>query len=81
MQQVKRELTNSIPTALANFDEMPASAYIRLPVMLALYGISAATLWRNCKRLKIPQPVKLSERVTAWNVGAIKADLAAKAAA
>jgi predicted DNA-binding transcriptional regulator AlpA len=76
--QTKLELPKNIPTALINFDSMPNSAYIRLPVIKALYGISSATIWRNVKNGTIPQPSKLSERCTAWNVGAIRADLAAK---
>lgn len=76
-----QQLTKAIPEALANFDAMPDSAYIRLPVMRGLYGVSSASIWRFAKSGKIPPSVKLSERCTAWSVGAIKADLAAKAVA
>ncbi|MDO9151677.1 MAG: AlpA family phage regulatory protein [Methylotenera sp.] len=79
MQQLKNELTQNIPPALINFDSMPDSAYIRLPVIKALYGVSSATIWRNVKNGAIPKPSKLSERCTAWNVGQVRADLAAKA--
>lgn len=78
MQQLKKELTATLPQALSNFDHMPDSAYIRLPVVCALYGISKATAWRNCSKGLMPAPIKLSERCTAWNVGLIRADLAAK---
>jgi predicted DNA-binding transcriptional regulator AlpA len=81
MQQSKAELSQSIPTALVNFDAMPDSAYIRLPVLKALYGVSNATIWRGVKNLTIPKPVKLTERCTAWNVGMVRAALAAKAGA
>jgi predicted DNA-binding transcriptional regulator AlpA len=77
--QLKSELTQNIPSALVNFDSMPDSAYVRLPVIKALYGISGASVWRFCRNGKIPAPVKLSERCTAWNVGQIRANLAAKA--
>ena len=79
MQQLNSELTQAIPDALANFDKLPDSAYIRLPVMKGLYGVSAASIWRGCKNLTIPSPVKLTERCTAWNVGQVRAALAAKA--
>lgn len=69
----------AIPQALANFDQLPDSAYIRLPVMKGLYGVSAASIWRGVKNATIPKPAKLSERCTAWNVGQIRAALAAKA--
>jgi predicted DNA-binding transcriptional regulator AlpA len=70
-----------IPEALANFDKLPDCAYIRLPVMIGLFGISSASIWRGVKNQSIPKPVKLTERTTAWNVGLIRADLAAKAVA
>lgn len=76
--QLKPQYQKSIPAALSNFDVMPDSAYIRLPVMQALYGISTATIWRNVKNGTIPKPSKLSTRCTAWNVGAVRADLARK---
>ena len=81
MQQLKTELTKAIPTALSQFDQMPNSAYIRLPVIMSLYGVSAATIWRGVKNSTIPKPAKLSERCTAWNVGLVRAALAAKAVA
>lgn len=68
-----------IPTALANFDQLPDSAYVRLPVMIGLFGVSAASIWRGVKNQSIPRPVKLTERTTAWNVGLIRAVLSAKA--
>ena len=79
MQQLKSELTQAIPDSLAQFDKLPDSAYIRLPVMKGLYGVSSASIWRGVKKLTIPKPSKLTERTTAWNVGLIRADLAAKA--
>ncbi len=79
MQQLKKELTQNLSPALANFDAMPNSAYIRLPVIKALYGVSSATIWRGVKIGTIPKPCKLSERCTAWNVGLVRAALAAKA--
>ena len=79
MQHLKKELTQSIPEALANFDQLPDSAYIRLPVMKGLYGVSATIIWRGVKNSTIPKPVKLTERTTAWSVKLVRAALAAKA--
>ena len=78
MQQLKSELAQNIPLALVNFDSMPDSAYIRLPVLKALYGVSSATIWRGVKNGTIPKPTKLTERTTAWNVRQVRAALAAK---
>lgn len=77
--QFKTDSIHTIPEALLNFDQTPDSAYIRLPIMMRLYGVSAATIWRGVRNGTIPKPVKLTQRTTAWNVGLVKAALAAKA--
>jgi len=74
-----KELNQAIPEALQNFDLTPNSAFIRLPIVMRLYGVSAATIWRGVKKGTIPKPSKLTERTTAWNVGLVRAALAAKA--
>jgi predicted DNA-binding transcriptional regulator AlpA len=68
---------SAIPDALRNFDSLPDSANVRLPVVAALYGCSPATIFRRVKSGHIPAPRKLSERVTAWNVGQLRQALAA----
>lgn len=60
----------------SNFDGLPATGFMRQPQVLAYFPFSSATLWRKCKDGKFPKPVKLSERVTAWRVGDIRAHLA-----
>lgn len=77
--QLKSQYIKEIPNALTNFDLLPDSAYIRLPVMKGLFGVSAASIWRGVKNGTIPKPIKLTERTTAWNVGLVRAALAAKA--
>lgn len=83
MTQLKTELakkeTKSIPEALANFDQLPNSQQVRLPVATALLGVSNATLWRMVKAKRI-NAYKLTERTTSFNVGELRALLAAKAA-
>ena len=79
MRQLKSDLTQAIPQALSQFEQLPNSSFIRLPVIKGLYGVSAATIWRGVKNGNIPKPVKLTERTTAWNVGLVRAALAAKA--
>ncbi|MHB8949177.1 MAG: helix-turn-helix transcriptional regulator [Rhodoferax sp.] len=41
---------------------------------------SAPTLWRKVKAGTFPKPVKLSERVTGFQVGAVRAWMAAQSA-
>lgn len=78
MRQLKSELPQSIREALKNFDQLPNSAFIRLPVVQRLYGISSASVWRGVKNGTIPEPKKLSARCTGWNVGLIRKALSVK---
>lgn len=80
MKQTKNEVNTNLKTALSNFSSMPDNAYVRLPVVRALYGVSTATVWRNSAKGLIPPAVRLSVRCTAWNVGMLREDLAAKGA-
>ena len=66
----------AIPHELKHFDELPNSALVRLPVVCGLFACSASAIWRNCKSGRVPQPVKLTDRVTAWRVGDLRAALA-----
>jgi len=68
---------NQVSAELANFDDLPDSANVRLPTVKQLYSVSAATVWRLSGKT-IPAPRKLSERVTAWNVGELRAALGVK---
>lgn len=69
--------TPAIPDSLRSFKEMPDAAHVRLPTVCGLNGFSPATLWRKVKAGTFPAPRKLSERVTAWNVGELRDHLAA----
>ncbi|MDR3453790.1 MAG: AlpA family phage regulatory protein [Rhodoferax sp.] len=76
MKTASPRSTAPIPDALKYFDSLPDSANVRQPVVEALFGCSAATVWRMAKRGALPAPRKLSERVTAWNVGDLRKVLA-----
>jgi prophage regulatory protein len=64
--------TPTIPSALAQFDALPDSAYVRLPVVAALHGVGPATVWRWVKAGRLPAPLKLGPNVTAWRVGSLR---------
>lgn len=76
-------MSHSIPS----FDALPNSAFAResqlvrspkrpdAPVPLPF---SAPTLWRKVKAGTFPKPHKLSERVTAWKVGDVRAWIASQ---
>ncbi len=67
-----------INSSLQNFDHLPDSAMVRLPIVAALYGCSKATIWRLVKNKRL-NTYKLSERCTTFNVGELKKFLASKA--
>ena len=69
----------AVPEALKNFDSLPDSANVRAPVVAALFGVSAATVWRKAKDGKLPAPRRISDRATVWNVGELRASLNATA--
>lgn len=62
----------SIPDALRNFQALPDAAFVRLPVVCALFSISPATTWRWVQKSLLPTPRRLSEAVTAWNVAQLR---------
>ena len=92
---LKTPIAPSIPAQKATinqsvFDALPASAFIResqlvqspkRPDTPAPLPFSAPTLWRMVKAGTFPKPIKLSERVTAWNVGTVRAWMTAQVAA
>lgn len=68
----QKEKPFAIPEALTNIDSRPDSGFVRQPVVQAYLGVSAATVWRLVKRGKL-KAYKLSERVTGFNVGELRA--------
>lgn len=77
-----------IAPTLALFDALPDNAWLREAQLvrsckkptsyLAPLPFSAPTLWRMVKAGKFPKPTKLSAGVTAWQVGQVRAWLAAQ---
>ena len=61
----------NLPASL--FDDLPDTGYVRQAQLIPhVVPFSSATLWRKCKAGEFPAPVKISERITAWNVGSIR---------
>ena len=58
----------------SNFDDLPDSALIRLKYLIGkgLNPGSPSTVWRQVKRGQFPAPIKISDNITAWNVGAVR---------
>ncbi|ENO3941156.1 AlpA family phage regulatory protein [Aeromonas veronii] len=57
---------------------LPAEGYVRAKVLAPMLGIAVVTLWRWAATGKFPKPIKLGERVTAWDVGHVRAYMAAQ---
>lgn len=53
--------------------KLPSQGYVRLPQILQVFPVSRSSWWAGVKDGRFPQPVKLSQRVTAWRVEDIKA--------
>lgn len=65
-----------IPIDYKHFDALPDAANVRQPTVEKLWACSPASVWRGVRSGRIPSPHKLGPRVTAWNVGELRAALA-----
>lgn len=52
--------------------ELPQTGFVRLPTVLAVFPVSKSTWWAGVKEGIFPQPVKLTQRTTAWRVEDIR---------
>ena len=64
---------------LQNFSYLPNESLVRLPILMALYGLSKASIYRFIKDGIIPAPIKLTSRTSVWIVGDIRKNLRSKA--
>jgi predicted DNA-binding transcriptional regulator AlpA len=63
--------------ALRQFDDLPASAYVKLPVVQILFGgVSGEEIRRRVLDGRIPKPTKLGSRNNIWQVGELREALA-----
>jgi prophage regulatory protein len=51
---------------------LPDAGFVRLPKVLDVYPVSRSTWWQGVKDGRFPQPVKISDRITAWRVSDIR---------
>lgn len=65
--------------ALKRWPYLPGDANVRVRVVAAVYGVSTATVWRWARNGLLPAPHRRGG-VTAWNVGQLRANLAAREA-
>ena len=62
------------PAALTDFDALPNSASVRLPVVMMITGYSKASVWRRAADPAdpFPKPRKQGPGNTGWNVGELR---------
>ena len=51
---------------------IPEIGFVRLPQILAVYPVCAATWWNMVRDGRAPKPVKLGPRITAWRAQEIR---------
>lgn len=61
---------------LRDFDALPDGALVRLPIVMGLFSISRATVWRWCEKGELPAPMHVGG-VTFWKVGELRERLRA----
>ena len=69
-----------VPEAVRIFDALPDAAFVRLPTVALLFGVSPATIWRRVASGDLPAPCRLGPRTTTWQVGPLREKLRALAA-
>ena len=74
-----QKITINEALAQSGFDNLPATSFVRLPVVRALLGgVSAATIWRMVK-VGTLKTHKLTPRTTTFNVGELRSLLESRA--
>lgn len=51
---------------------LPQEGFVRLATILQIIPVGKSTWWNKVKLGEFPQPVKLTERTTAWRVEDIR---------
>ena len=74
-----QKITINEALARSNFDTLPATSFVRLPVVRGLFGgISSASVWRMVRAGTL-RSYKLTPRTTTFKVSELRSLLAAKA--
>jgi len=73
VDQVKHALkAKKLAEQIKLFDSLPDCALVALPVVCAIRGRSAASIWRDVKAGRCPSPVSAGPRSTRWRVGDLR---------
>ncbi|MEI4955502.1 helix-turn-helix transcriptional regulator [Aeromonas caviae] len=58
--------------SLKSVSGLPQEGFVRVGTLAKVLGIAKVTVWRWTAKGSFPQPVKLSERVTAWRAEEVR---------
>lgn len=58
-----------------SLDSLSDNSLVRLRTLTEekIVPFSVATVWRKCKEGSFPSPIKISDQITAWRLGEIRA--------
>lgn len=65
-----------MPSTRLDYSNLPAEAVLRLPDVLALVGLSRASVYAKVAEHRFPRPIKLTAHASGWRVGDIRTWLA-----
>lgn len=57
---------------IADFDNLPDSAFVSIATVCILQDCSPATAWRQVRTGLLPEPRKFGARMTRFNVGQLR---------
>ena len=63
-------------TPSRDISKLPAEAVLRLPDVLALVGLSRASVYAKVAEHRFPAPIKLTQHASGWRMGDIRTWLA-----
>lgn len=63
----------SIPRMLPALGTIPATGYVRIKQILAIFPVCSSTWWDGCKDGRFPKPIRLGPRTTVWRAEDIRA--------
>lgn len=64
-------MKRAVVPELGDFDQLPDSAMVRVPLVAALLSISPSTVWRWSSIGRLPPPIRVGG-VALWNVGELR---------
>lgn len=61
-----------MPRYTLSSQPLPLTGFVRLPVILQHYPVSASTWWTMVREGRAPKAIKLGPNTTAWNADEIR---------